>query len=137
MMSNKTGDGIAKIKLPSESKATSVLRGPHLPAFIGVGDKPLWNGSRSYSLSKSSGDNGSNLGTEVARTSRGGMLNERNGVEVIGGGTLTARDGARDQDPIIKNECAFARIYFIWDSNTQNWIAKSIRKLYSDLIFRI
>lgn len=88
-------DGRAKIKLPSVSKATSEQRGAHRWAFTGVGDKPLWNGSRSYSLSKSSGDNGSNLGTDEARKSRGGTLNARNGGG--DGGTLTARDGARDQ----------------------------------------
>lgn len=112
MMFNKTDDSIAKIKLPSESNATSVLRGPHRPLLTGVGDKPLWNGSRSYSLNKSSGDNGSNLGTEEARTSRGWTLNERNGGD-WNGGTLTARDGARDQGPAIKMECAFAQKYFV------------------------
>lgn len=91
-----------KSKLPSESKATSELRGAHRPHFTGVGDKALSNGSRSYSLSKSRGDNGLYLGTEVARKSRGGTLNDRNGGELIGGGTLKARDGERDQDPTNK-----------------------------------
>lgn len=68
-MSNKKDDNIPKIKLPSESKATSELRGAHRPHLTGVGDKHLSNGRRSYSLSKSSGDNGScgNGGTDVAR----------------------------------------------------------------------
>lgn len=79
------------------SKATSELRGAHRPHLIGVGDKPLSNGCRSYSLNKSSGDNGSNRGTDVARTSRGGTLIARNDGEYADGGTLVARDGARDQ----------------------------------------
>lgn len=94
--------------LPSESKATSELRGPHRPNLTGVGDKPLSNGARSYSLSKSSGDNGSNRGTDDARASRGGTLNERNGGDEIGGGTLKARDGSRE-NPANKVKCAFAK----------------------------
>lgn len=88
-----TDDGIAKFKLPSASYASSRGLGPHRPHFTGVGDRALSNGSRSYSLSKSSGDNGSNLGTEVARKSRGCTLNERSGDGPSCGGTLVARDG--------------------------------------------
>lgn len=76
--------------------------------MTGVGDKPLSNGARSYSLSKSSGDNGSNRGTDDARASRGGTLNERNGGDEIGGGTLKARDGSRE-NPANKVKCAFAK----------------------------
>lgn len=96
-MSNKKYDNIPKIKLPAKSKATSEFRGAHRPHLTGVGDKHLSNGRRSYSLSKSSGDRGlcGKGGTEVARKSPGGMLNDRNDGGAIGGGTLTARDGAR------------------------------------------
>lgn len=89
-------------ELPSVSKATSELLGPHRPALTGVGDKPLsWlNGSRSYSLIKSNGDNGDKFGwTDDARRSRGGTLNPRDGGALNGGGTLVARDG-RDGVPI-------------------------------------
>lgn len=79
-----------------------MLRGPHLPNLTGVGDKALSNGCRSYSLSKSSGDSGADLGTDVARRSRGGTLNARNGG-AENGGTLKARDGAREYDPAKKD----------------------------------
>lgn len=84
---------IAKNKLPSASKATSHERGDQRPHLIGVGDKPRWKGSLSYSLKISSGDSGSNRGTDVARVSRGGTLNERGGTLIDGGGTLRARNG--------------------------------------------
>lgn len=76
--------------LPSESNATSLLRGAHRPHFIGVGDKHL-SGYTSYSLNKSSGDNGlcGKGGTDVALRSLAGMLNDRAGG-AIDGGTLTA-----------------------------------------------
>lgn len=81
----------SKIKLPSESKATSELRGPHRPYLTGVGDKPLGDKrSRSYSLNKSNGDNGVDGANDEARASRGGTLNARNELGEIGG-TLVAR----------------------------------------------
>lgn len=49
----------------------------------------------------SSGDNGSNRGTDVARVSRGGTLNERAGILIDGGGTLRARNGV-DEEPTTK-----------------------------------
>lgn len=82
-------------KLPSESKATSLLRGAQRPHLIGVGDMARWKGSLSYSLNKSSGDSGLlySGGTEVARASRGETLYERGGILIAGGGTLRARNG--------------------------------------------
>lgn len=91
----KIDTGIAKNQLPSESKATSELRGAQRPHLIGVGDSARWKGSLSYSLKISSGDSGwlYNGGTEVARASRGDTLYERGGILIAGGGTLRARNG--------------------------------------------
>lgn len=63
--------------LPSVSKATSLHRGAHRPHLIGVGVRARSNGRRSYSLSKSSGDNALVGANDAARISRGGTLNAR------------------------------------------------------------
>lgn len=94
-------------KLPSESKATSLLRGAQRPHLIGVGDSARWKGALSYSLKISSGDNGwlYNGGTDVARRSRGETLYERGGILIGGGGTLRARNGLA-REPIKKTASA-------------------------------
>lgn len=76
-------------KLPSLSYATSDGRGPHRPAFTGVGDgdpSRAKTSGRSYSLVY-----GSNGDTEAARMSRGGTLNARASDGLRNGGTLVAR----------------------------------------------
>lgn len=84
--------GQPKQKLPSLSYATSVGRGPQRPYLTGVGDRPRYDGSRSYSLARESGK------TDLARWSRGGTLNARN-VDGENGGTLVAR--ARSGVPLL------------------------------------
>lgn len=55
----------------------------------------------SYLLIKSNGDNALVGANDAARKSRSGTLNARN--DGADGGTLTARDGARDQSKHGKN----------------------------------